>query len=108
MQVNIGNAWQPSNYVVILSTGDGIYYLHLWASTCYNYHGFVMTLLHNGTPFFSIYHNLTNLGRALTGEQSTIIKLVACDTLAVTLPAAACIYGGIEQKEVAFNGFRLA
>ena len=108
VDVNVGNAWQPSNYIVVIPpSGDGIYYLHLMACAC-GINGFEMTLTHNGTPLFTIYHHLLNMARGSVREQSIITKLIAGDTLAVTIPSTTCIYGGASERATAFNGFRLA
>ena len=109
VEVNIGNAWNTaSNSVYIPLDCDGIYYVHLMASTCCCA-GFEITLTLNGAPLFTIYHDMATWWRGSVREKAAIVKLSWGDNLWATLPSSSyCKYGGSGEKQTAFNGFRLA
>ena len=110
VEVNIGNAWQTSNNIVVIPQScGGIYYLHLMAGAgSWNNKGIEMTLTRNGSPLFTIYHNQTQMSKGSSHEQSTITKLVTGDQLAVTMPSMVYLYSGYNARQSVFNGFRLA
>ena len=109
VEVNIGNVWDnTTNSVIIPLQSDGIYYVHLMASTCCCA-GYEITLNLNEAPLFTIYHNMVTMWRGSVREKAAIVKLKVEDVLSVSLPSSSCcIYGGNNEKQTAFNGFRLA